>query len=187
MIILTDCDGVLADLVGALCSELAGRGFNRTPDDVKHFDFSLSFTEDEMRAVHEIMRTPGFVHALDWYEGARAFLRELAREGDVHAVTAPFRDAASWMHERLAWLASEVQGDRVHFVAGKYKHLVRGDVLIEDHPTTASDWCTSNPNGVAVLIDRPWNRPGSNEWRLHANMYRAGSFDDALRIVRECM
>ena len=184
--ILADCDGVFADFVGAVCQGLKVRGFNRTPADVKHFDLASSFTDEEMRATHEIMKEPGFCHGLEWYPGAREFMRDLAREGELHVVTAPFRDGSSWMNERIAWLSSEMPGDRVHFVSGKYKHLVRGDVLIEDHPKTASDWLLAHPTGIAVLIDRPWNRPSANEYAAHMRMYRASSFTEALFIVREC-
>lgn len=185
MIILTDCDGVLADFVGALCSELDIRGFKRTPEDVKHWNLSLSFTDAEMRAVHDIMCTPGFVHGIPWYEGAKDFLRTLAGEGELHAVTAPFRSSPSWMHERLGWLTSQVSGDRVHFVSGKYKHLVRGDVLVEDHPTTACEWCEANEDGIAILIDRPWNSPAAQEFWPHSRMIRVRTFDEALQAIRE--
>lgn len=186
MIILKDVDGVLADFVGGLCLELRARGFDRKPEDVKHWDLSLSFSEAEMRAAHDIMCTPSFVHGLDWYEGAREFVRELRLEGEVHAVTAPFRSSASWMYERLCWLSSEIPGERIHFVSGKYKSLVRGDVLVEDHPKTAHDWCEANPQGIAVLIDRPWNSPSAAEWHMHSRMYRVRSYDEALQAIREC-
>lgn len=183
MIVLTDCDGVLADFVGGICVELAARGFRRTPQEIKHWDLSLSLLPEELRATHEIMSSPGFCHGIEWYAGAREFLRDLARLGEVHAVTAPFRNGATWMHERMGWLSSAIPVDRVHFVSGKYKHLVRGHVLIEDHPKTAHDWCEANPDGVAILIDRPWNRPGASEWHLHSRMYRAENFERALDIV----
>lgn len=183
MIIMSDCDGVLADFVGGLCSELAARGFSRTAEEFKHWDLSLTLSPEELRAMHDIMSAPGFCHSLPWYEGARKFLSELALLGEAHALTAPFRNGASWMHERMSWLSSELPVDRVHFVSGKYKHLVRAHVLIEDHPKTGHDWCEANPDGVAILIDRPWNRAGASEWHAHRNMYRAESFERALQIV----
>lgn len=186
MIIHTDVDGVLADFVGGLCIELGARGFRRAPDDVRHWELAKSFSDEELRAAHEIMASPGFCHALEWYEGARDFLRALRGEGEVHAVTAPFRSSSSWMHERYGWLSSEVQGDRVHFVSGKYKHLLRGDVLVEDHPGTARAWCEVNESGVAILIDRPWNRPGADEFWPHSRMFRAQSYGEALHLLREC-
>lgn len=183
MIILSDCDGVLSDFVGGLCTELALRGFSRTPESIQHWDLALSLGPEELRAAHDVMSSPGFCHGLAWYEGAKELLRGLGGVGDVHAVTAPFRNGATWMQERMAWLSSAIAVDRVHFVSGKYKHLMRGNVLLEDHPKTAHDWCEHNPDGVAILIDRPWNRAGAQEWHAHRNMYRAESFARALEIV----
>lgn len=183
MIILSDCDGVLADLVKNLCFELVNQGFDKCPDDIRHFDFSLSLSPEELRAALDIMASPGFCQGLPWYDGAKEFIASLGGFGEVHALTAPFRNGSTWMPERMAWLSPTIPADRVHFVSGKYKHLVRGHVLIEDHPKTGHDWCVANPDGVAVLIDRPWNRAGANEWHAHRNMYRAESFDRALQIV----
>lgn len=186
MIILTDIDGVFADFVGGLCVELSARGFQKTPDEIKHWDLAASFTPEELRASHEIMASPGFCHGLEWYEGARSFVQGLNLLGQVHALTAPFRDGASWMHERLGWLSGVVASDRVHFVSGKYKHLVRGDVLIEDHPRNAFDWLEAHPDGIAVLIDRPWNSPEAKEFWPHARMFRVRSFAEALQTLKEC-
>jgi 5'(3')-deoxyribonucleotidase len=185
-VILSDVDGVCCDFVGGLCKELAHRGFVKTADDVKHWELAESFTPDELRASLEIMASPGFCHGLAWYDGARDFVHELEQLGDVHAVTAPFRNGTSWMHERLAWLSGVVAGDRVHFVSGKYKHMMRGDALIEDHPKNAHDWLEANPDGIAILIDRPWNSPAAKEFWPHLRMFRVRSFDEALQALKEC-
>lgn len=184
MIILTDVDGVLADFVGGLCRELAVRGIAKTPEDVKHWELAESFSAEELRASLEIMGSPGFCHSLEWYAGAREFLVSLADLGEVHALTAPFRNGPSWMHERMGWLSGAVASDRVHFVSGKYKHMVRGDVLIEDHPGNAAAWLDEHPRGTAILIDRPWNSPSAKEYWPHSRMIRVHSFSEALEELR---
>lgn len=186
MIIHTDVDGVLADFVGGLCKELALRGYSKAPEDITHWELAESFSPEEMRAALEIMSSPGFCHGLEWYEGARDFVRALEDQGQVHAVTAPVRSGCSWMHERLGWLSSVFPGDHVHFVSGKYKHLVRGDVLIEDHPANARAWVEAHPDGIAILIDRPWNSPQAKEFWPHVRMFRVRSFDEALQVLKEC-
>lgn len=186
MRILADCDGVFADFIGGVCAGLKAYGYNRTPDDIKHWALEASLPDEECRVTYQLMKEPGFCHRLEWYEGAREFMRQLVREGETHVVTAPFRDGSHWMNERIAWLASEMPGDRVHFVQGKWKHLLRGNVLVEDHPKTAHDWLLANPGGIALLIDRPWNQPSANEYQAHMSMYRVRSFEEALRIIREC-
>jgi 5'(3')-deoxyribonucleotidase len=185
-VILCDVDGVLADFVGGLCIELSRRGFAKCANDIKHWDLKESLSPEETRAAYEVMSVPGFCHGLAWYEGARDFFAELVREGDVLAVTAPFDGSETWERERKAWMAPAIERKRVLAISGDFKHHVRGDVLIEDHPKTAHDWLEANPDGIALLIDRPWNGPGAKEWHMHARMYRVKSYDDALTTIREC-
>lgn len=184
MRVLLDVDGVLADFVGGLCRDLTARGFPRTPDDIRHWELRDTLPANELRECHEIMATPGFCHGLPWYEGARDFVRTVRDEHELHILTAPFDGSETWMRERVAWLANDVPRDRVHFMSGKWKHLVAGDVLVEDHPLNAAAWLDANPRGIAALVDRPWNKPASNQWAWHSRMYRVANFEDALRVVR---
>jgi 5'(3')-deoxyribonucleotidase len=150
VIVLTDCDGVLADFVARVCEGLRFRGFDRTPADFKHFELAASLNVDEMRAVGDVMTAPGFVTQIEWYEGARQFLRDLSQVGTVHAVTAPFHGSPSWMYERMQWFAGEVPSDRIHFVSGKYTMAptrapgARVTWLSPEH-----DWTTPSPKATA--------------------------------------
>ncbi len=183
--ILCDADGVFVDFIGGLCKQLQLRGFARTPDEIKSWALEESLTPAETRECMHIMSAPGFCHSLEWYEGAFAFFQALKAEGDLFVITAPFDGSETWERERKAWLESYIARKRVLPISGEFKHLVRGDVLIEDHPGTACEWLQANPSGVAVLIDRPWNGPGAKEWSMHGRMYRARSFVEALAIVKE--
>jgi 5'(3')-deoxyribonucleotidase len=183
--ILCDVDGVLLDFIGALCTQLNARGFSRVPADVKHWDLRESFTSEESRETLRIMGEPGFCHEIPWYEGAKDFLTALKVEHEAHILTAPF-DSPSWIPERKASLAPWFWADRIHFIPGKWKHIVSGDVLVEDHPGTAAEWVFHNPQGIALLIDRPWNQPGCKEWVPDSRIYRVKSYQDALTTIREC-
>jgi len=185
MRVLLDCDGVLADFIGGLCRDLTVRGYPRTEKDITSWELKHSLPAEEQRECLSIMAVPGFCHALAWYEGAREFLAALVHETELHVLTAPFEGSSTWMTERKAWLGAHVSRDRVHFIDGKWKHIVSGDVLVEDHPGNAAKWLDANPGGIAVLIDRPWNSPSAAEWSMHPRMYRVTSFTEALRIIRE--
>jgi 5'(3')-deoxyribonucleotidase len=166
--------------------QLNARGFSRAPTDVKHWDLRESLSAEESRETLRIMGEPGFCHEIPSYAGARDFLSSLAAENEVHILTAPF-DSPSWIPERKAAMAAmSFPTDRVHFIPGKWKHIVSGDVLVEDHPGTAAMWLDHNPRGVALLIDRPWNQPSAKEWAGRARMYRVKSYQDALTTIREC-
>lgn len=178
--ILLDVDGVIADIVGALCSELRNHGFSRTQDDIVRYNFSECLTPEEMEIVGVAMKRYGFCLEIEPYPGASAFMGDLDKIGDVFAVTRPHTQSQTWAHDRTAWLVPFV-GDRV--VHTSHKGLVRGDVLIEDSETNAYAWLADHTEGVAILIDRPWNTLA----RPHSRMVRARSFEEAVQQVREAI
>ena len=183
--ILCDCDGVLADFVGALCAELTARGLPKTPADIRHWELALSLNADERSQVDSITVAPGFCAELAWYPGAYSFLHQLCAMGMVHVVTSPMVGSPTWMWERKCWFASSaLSSDRVHFVSGAHKRLVRGDILIEDNSTIAHAWLEANLDGFAILIDRPWNSPAAKESQPHPRMFRASSYENALELIK---
>jgi len=158
--IAVDVDGVLADFVGGLLQRLAPRGHRYAVDDVKHFELSRTLTPEALHVANDIMAAPGFARELDWYPGARLFLSILKDLGDVTIATAPFRGSPTWQDERAKWLDPYVQANDIVSVPTKKKHLVTqfADVLVEDRAETLESWKGVQPDGLAVLIDRPWNR-----------------------------
>lgn len=174
--ILIDCDGVLADFVGPLCARLTDRGFPRTPEDFKSWHLSEALSKEEAAHMLEICCEPGHCEGLPWYPGAEDFLRNAQKLAPVLIVTAPFDASPWWLHERKQWIGQRAP---VAFVPGAYKRHVRGDVLIEDNPETAAQWVDDNPDGAAILMDRPWTRGAIARERI----YRAHTFTDALSMV----
>jgi 5'(3')-deoxyribonucleotidase len=185
--ILCDVDGVLADFMGEVCLKLAPHGHGYQVDDFRHWDLNETLSVPAQRDLLTILSEPGFCQSLPWYDGAKDFLGELHADGArVYAVTAPFDGSPFWAYERKNWLGPHLDRKRVLSVSGEAKHLVRGDVLIEDHPKTAHDWLQSNRDGIAILVDRPWNGPAAKEWHCHHRMYRVKSYAEALTTIREC-
>ncbi len=177
--ILCDVDGVLADCVGAICKEVEGL----TPEQIEHWELNLSMTPEQHAKAVAAMSRPGFCRGLEWYAGAEAFLFGLHDIGDVYAVTSPF-NSETWERERRLWLRDVLHPSCVLAVPSAAKPLVRGNILIEDHPGTAHRWLLANPTSYAILIDRPWNQPTSAEFRRDARMHRAKGYAEALRLAR---
>ena len=154
MRILVDIDGVVADLVGALCSVLRVHGFDRYPKDITTYHFQDTLSPDEQGVVDAAMRSPGFVASMPWYPGAPAFLGSLQKCGEVVGVTRPYEHSRTWVHEREQWL----QGYLDKTVHTAHKELVAGDFLIEDSTDNAVKWAAAHPRGTAYLLARPWVR-----------------------------
>lgn len=172
MRILLDVDGVLADLVSHL-QETAG-----ITSEVNTYDFRDCLTDLELLQVQQASGQRGFCLGIPWYPGAKEFLDDLHQMGQVYAVTAPWH-LDTWAHERREWLAGRVDSTRVLSVPGVSKHLVRGDLLIEDDSHTCRTWLRENPDGHAVLIDRPYNRTRE----VQPRMFRAHGYAEALRLA----
>lgn len=178
--IALDVDGVLADLVGELLLRMAKRGHHYRVEDVKNFDFSKTFTPDAMLCANEIMGSPGFAKQLPWYSCARLFVSSVRDLGDLVIATAPFRSSASWASDRAEWLDAYVLPNSIISVPTKLKHLATqfADVLVEDRVETLEAWKAVRPDGVAVLIDRPWNRVSA------PYATRVTSYLSAIEVIR---
>lgn len=181
-VIACDVDGVLADLVNQLLLQLRFDGHSYMESDIRNFDFSKTFSEKAMKRATEIMGSPGFCQDLPWYTGGRVFLSTLKDLGDVVIATAPF-DSATWSHERRRWLEPHIHKNDILSVPSKRKHLAVqfADVLIEDRAETLGDWKRVRPDGLGILINRPWN------WSAPCTggIYRVTSYRQAIETIRE--
>lgn len=177
MRILMDVDGVVADLVGAVCAELEASDFGlRTPEDFVSYEFGKVLTEGERKAITRSLAAPGFCSSIPWYPAGRMFVECLKEIGEVVAVTKPFAAGRTWAWERQQWLGPLVS----QVVHTGYKECVRGDVLIEDCTDHVAAWLNENELGWAILIDRPWNRGD----RVPPRALRAVSYGDAIGMLR---
>lgn len=158
--IAVDVDGVLADMVGRLLERLSAAGYCYAESEVKHFDFSRTFSPTALSIANHIMGEPGFAASLDWYQGARVFLSILQDLGAVAIATAPYKGSPTWAADRVKWLSSRVHPNDIISVPTPLKHLATqfADVLVEDRVETLEAWKKVRPDGLAILIDRPWNR-----------------------------
>lgn len=177
--ILCDVDGVLADFVAHI------RDKCNVQSEVREMDLRLSLTEEELQRVHLMAQEPGFCEDIPWYEGAEEFVQVLLKLGELYVVTAPW-DSATWAHERKKWVSKHLNPGRVISCGSSAKALVRGNVLIEDSPSTCHAWLEANPDGFAILRDLPINRPGTQTFDCvgdHPRMLRAESYEEALGML----
>jgi len=164
-ILLLDVDGVLANFVaGALKSlkdlfDIAG-----THDDVVdwHFETCFNLDDAQLAKLMHAWKQPGWCAALPVYDGAREAVVALHQHAVVHPLTAPF-DSQTWVMERDAWLLEHFGFPRKEIVQTEAKHLVKGDVFVDDKPEHVINWQRAHPSGVAVLWARPYNRTAA--WR----------------------
>jgi len=172
--ILLDIDGVVADLVGDLCTCLREIGFDRQPENVTKYAFDDVMSPQELSAARAVMGGRYFCQRISWYLGGEIFIAVLRQLGEVVAVTKPF-PSPTWAYEREVWLKGHVE----HVIHTGAKEMILGNVLIEDCVENAVRWLEHHPGKTAVLIERPWNR-----YEAHAHgLVRVKTFTEALDAV----
>lgn len=158
--ILVDADGVLANFAQAVVDMVNEElGTEHQYDHIDQWDMyaSMGISKEHGTAFDERIKQNYFCYGLAPIPGAVEGLAELRKHGDVYCVTAPF-DGAYWMPERVQWLQDFMGFDRKHVVFTHSKHLVAGEVLIDDKAQNLRDWRAEPHAGVSILFDQPWNR-----------------------------
>lgn len=176
--VLLDVDGVLADFVGAFLAVVEQQlGRSHTAEDVHSFGIanSLNLSKDEFDRCAEIVGKPGFCRSLAVCPGAIEGVAQLRELAEVYIVTSPWNTNPTWTHDREQWLAEHFGIPSARVVHTSAKHLVRGDVLVDDKTETLRDWLRERDHGgIAVQWQTPHNRldgwrgRATNDWALLA-------------------
>ena len=179
MLILTDCDGVLADFVKAFLSGVLGAtGRWYKHENVTDWDFTKTLgTAEELAPVWERFKLPHIVEHLADVQGAPWGIRELRRAHRVVCVTSPLAQGA-WLTGRVQWLQDRGMA-KEDIVLAWDKGLVPGDALIEDNAEHLRRWLDFNPEGFGYLLDQPWNRSA----RPHPRMIRCADWPEIVSCL----
>ena len=177
LIILLDCDGVMADFMTSIFNFIQREtGVRHSPDEIKTwevFDNVASHLRDEF---DQEAAKPGFCFSIKPYQEALEGVKKLSALGEIFVVTAPM-DVPNWEKERRDWLMKHFGIDRHHVISASTKHLTQGDLFIDDKPENLTAW-ELYQDGRALLWDAPYNRD-TNEF------HRVVNWDDAVKVARK--
>lgn len=182
MIVLLDCDGVISDFTGhVLETAFEITGFLRWREDVTTWSIweHLGANREELKRIKAEVSQPGWCSSIPPFPGAKDFVEALAAEHELYFVTSPWNSVA-WCYERGEWLRNQfgsVLGGRV--IHTSHKHLVKGDLIIDDKPKNVREWVRSNPLGMGLLFDQPSNRAGADE------LIRVRNYREVLSAIDE--
>jgi len=158
--LLLDVDGVLANFIQAtldIVEDVSGVKYSH--DDVKTWELFNSLPKHAhlKTSVYEQLKKPGGCFGIPVYPGAVEGVMRLKEVAHVVILTSPFHGSKTWMSEREEWLEHYFgipHGDVIH---GHHKHLVFGDMLVDDKDDHVGRWSIRHPKGVGVLWDRQYN------------------------------
>lgn len=163
MIILCDIDNTILNTEQAVVEM-----YNRTHDDKVRFNDIISwnyFSDKVEPNFFEFLTKPKtWLNDVQPIQSVCDLIKEFVSCPDyftVYLVTAtnPLKTA---LREKLM-LAQSVTGvDKHHIITCNDKHLLHGDIMIDDYVKNIND----TPCPLAYLVDRPWNRDNySSAWK----------------------
>jgi 5'(3')-deoxyribonucleotidase len=174
--VLLDCDGVLADFVGGFLKLVNARfGTSLSSADVTCWDIAEALgwsRERAMEAYGLITECDQFAAKLDVLAGAVSGVRRLREVAEVYIVTSPWWSQPTWLRDRTNWLHKHFGITANNVVYTGAKHLIVGDVLVDDKTSTCEAWRAAHPGGVAVQWSTPhnlrdrWDGPSTLDWNF---------------------
>ena len=115
-------------------------------------------TEEATRLLWDAWNSDNFATRIRPYDGAVEGAKSLMEIADVYFVTSPIWTSKTWMYDRALWLRTYFGVDNGRIIFTSSKHLVRGDIFIDDKLETVEKWSRHNPQAYAVLWNQPYNQ-----------------------------
>lgn len=150
MIFLVDVDGVIADFLGTLVDAIQARinldgreaelGLVKRPHEWTSWGMEENLTPEQCKLGEEILTRTPFPSYVRPMPGAVDAVRQLRGEGVVYAVTAPWHSHPQWEKLRRDWLYKHFGVLGRHVVSASTKHIIDGDVLVDDKPDHVDAW-----------------------------------------------
>ena len=105
-----------------------------------------------------IWNNDNFAAGISPYDGAVEGVESLMEIADVYFVTSPIWTSETWTYDRALWLRTYFGIDNSHIIFTSSKHLVRGDIFVDDRPETVEKWKQHNSPAYAVVWNQPYNQ-----------------------------
>jgi uncharacterized HAD superfamily protein len=152
-----DVDGVLADQVGHILPRINDQ-FNLALSRESVTDWRLRLPgSDISREINSALADPDYVLTMPPLPGAKRMLNKLFPNHEIIVLTARPEEALDWTQR---WLEKHgLSFDRIVRATEARKSVHGCHVLVDDYLGNVREFL-QNGNGVAVLVDQPWNRLG---------------------------
>lgn len=174
MRILVDLDGVITDIDKSFIEIWRQRYPDASapePGTRKEFYIGDEFGEDAGRKAYKIFREQGFFRYTPIIPGAKEALNEmLQNDNEVYIVTSAGNDIPYAASDKYQWVSEHLGTDWVdRLVITRSKHVVSGDVLIDDKPEVKNH---EKANWEHIIFDASYNRHIKGKRRLNWRNWR---------------
>lgn len=172
--VLLDCDGVMSNFVDAACEFIyQATGTRYFPEEIfDHDTFGFLGLKHLERDLKEEIEQHDWCLNMRPFPGARRGVQRLSKYADIVVVTAPYH-ANGWVMQRNEWLRRYMKISEVQVVYAENKGLVSGDFFVDDKVENCVEWSTANPNGMAIVWNRPYNGGKDAQGFVRVNTWEA--------------
>lgn len=160
MRILCDMDGVIVNLLPRWLDCInRDQGLNARPENINKWELGACPPLDKLK-LHDIIKwlsTPGFLLNAPIFPFASEVLESISKRHELYICTA--RTSRESVPATLEWAKREIPWfDKSKFIFSTDKHIIKGDVLIEDKGETVENYTKHWPKADTVLVDYPYNQ-----------------------------
>lgn len=104
----------------------------------------------------DYLKEPGFFKDLDIQPNAQEVTKWLSEKYELFVVTAYCPEACLDKYRWVRKNFSHIHASNIVFC--RTKGIIRADFMIDDGLHNIEDFVKTNPNGVPMIFDAPWNR-----------------------------
>ncbi len=166
-IILLDADGPLFNLTGASVEAVNDTfGATYTPSEWTQWDAHFMTRHHHGFLKDTLWHNPDFWALLPATDGAVEGVRRILAAGhEIHVVTSAFESCHGWEAARRTALHGRFGIDKKFVTITSQKHLVYGDVFIDDKPEHVAAWAQKWKREHPCLFDMPHNSTAEGDWQ----------------------
>lgn len=170
--ILCDMDSIIVNLTQKWL-DLYNKDHNDslTVDDMVHWDMAHNVKIG--RKIYDYLYSHEFFKHVDPIPGALEALKEIHGKGhNLVVLSAPSwpgtsaSDKISWIKHHLPWF------NKRDIILGHNKHLVKGDVFIDDSPSNITAYRAHWPQSKIMTISYPYNQGSKQLCDVFAESHR---------------
>jgi 5'(3')-deoxyribonucleotidase len=185
LVVGIDVDGVLGNQIHGVLPRVRARlGKPLRYEDVTEWRLPLG-NSDIAKEIAIALEDPDYILNMPLHEGVREAVDELYAENRVIMLTGRPAATKLWTDQ---WLQNcGFSFDEMVNVKEENKSFYQSDVLVDDYIGNVKEYL-ENTNGVAILVDQPWNRRERDElekWIREKRLHIVGSMREVTSIIKE--
>lgn len=180
MLIVTDVDGVLNNLMDVVLAEYNKKyQTHYTTKDIVTYNLDECFEPDVSKRMKELFASPEVWNKVKPISSAHNALQKLINDG--HKIYLATDHNPNTYGDKVAWIKRFFPFiDTSKIICIKDKWIIRADIMIEDNLQTL----LAKSHYSRILIDHPWNR--QSEYRDYAyDIHRCKNWDGVMSAINK--